>query len=397
MTVNWQVSRHHILMESTDFDVCRPLWGRCRKAAERDSEFFIQYSLQFYKLHHILNYKVTIMMQYQEKINLFLQFWRDKAGTDTTLVNNNTMFGVDCFLDMHNGFRIALEVKTHLTVEDIRLFQTLQHVLSEYKCFLVILSDRITENTAHAFMDAKLNFFVSSDFAFLSLPGFTYVYYLREKSTTKRSELTEHTIFAGRGSRLCRILLSDRNRQWRQSELVQASGLNKGYVSILMKKMVDEQYVQQINYQYTVIDFNRFLDDWVRVYRFQRFKIKQHYAIAGRDYWECMKKTADILTVTKQPFAFTGWTAAALRAAYMEPPTVMAYVTELPSAMSELIPVPSNGNVFLAVPSDMGRLQQLQTHDGLPLVCDIQAYLDLSKMPGRAIDQAEYYRGKLLL
>ena len=337
-----------------------------------------------------------MIMQYQDKINHFLTFWRKKTGIDAKLANTAAQLGVDCVLDIRNGHHIALKFKTQLTMEDISLFHALKHILDERHYLLVILSDRITENTTRVLMEANLNFFVSDDYASLALPSFTYVYCMMKKPVVKRSEPTEHTVFAGRGSRLCRILLSDHGKKWRQTELVQASGLNKGYVSILMKKMVDEQYVHQINRHYSVVDFNRFLDDWTHVYHFQRFHAQQYYAIAGRDYLDCVNKTAEILNLNKQPFAFTGWTAAAMRSAYMEPPTVMAYVTELPPPTSGLFPVQSNGNVFLAVPSDMGRLQQLQTVNDLPLVCDVQAYLDLLKMPGRAIDQAEHYREKLM-
>ncbi len=332
----------------------------------------------------------------QDIINRFLDFWNQKFGCPTNMLANTKLLGVDCILTTNDGYNIALKVKSHPTIEDIGLFQALHHHLFSHGFHLIILSNEISDTIFQSMLTEKLNLFVSPEKVSMVLPNFTYVYCIQKRRNQQRSLPTEHTVFVGRASRLCRLFLSNPKKVWQQNELVQASGLNKGYVSILMKKLVEEQYIQQIGYNYSIADFNRFLDDWVRVYRFNRFKASQQYAVAGRNYSEYVMKIADIMHSRNIQFAFTGWTAAAMRAAYMEPSLVMVYATELPQDTTSLFPVESRGNVFLAVPSDMGRLQQLQMINGLPLVCDVQAYLDLSKMPGRAIDQAAHYREKLL-
>lgn len=332
----------------------------------------------------------------QNIINRFLDFWNHKSTRPANMLPNAKLLGADCILTTIDSYNIALKVKSYPTLEDIGLFQALHHHLASHGFHLVVLSIDVSDTIFQRMMMKQLNIFVSPEKASIALPNFTYVYCMVKRPSQQRSLPTEHTVFVGRASRLCRLFLANPNKVWQQSELVQTSGLNKGYVSILMKKLVEEQYIQQIGYNYSIIDFNHFLDDWVRVYHFSRFKASQQYAVAGRNYGEYVMKVADIMLSRNTQFAFTGWTAAAIRAAYMEPPLVMAYVSELPKDTTSLFPVESKGNVFLAVPSDMGRLQEFQTVDGLPLVCDVQAYLDLSKMPGRAIDQAAHYREKLL-
>ena len=332
----------------------------------------------------------------QDIINRFLDFWNQKSSCTAKMLINTECLGADCILGVDDGSRIALKVKTHPIAEDIGLIQAAHRHLSSHGFHLIILSNDVSDAVFQAMMTEQLNIFISPEKATITLPNFTYVFCMVKQTSPLRPSPTEHTVFVGRGSRLCRIFLANPTREWRQSELAQASGLNKGYVSILMKKLIQEQYIWRSGYNYSIVDFNRFMDDWVRVYHFSRFKASQYYAVAGKNYNEYVMKVAEIMHSHNTQFAFTGWTAAALRAAYMEPPLVMAYVSDLPKDTTNLFSVESKGNVFLAVPSDMGRLQQLQTVDGLPLVCDVQAYLDLSKMPGRAIDQAAHYREKLL-
>ena len=80
----------------------------------------------------------------------------------------------------------------------------------------------------------------------------------------------------------------------------------------------------------------------------------------------------------------------------MEPSVVTAYVSEPPKAVPGLHPVERGGNVVLYVPQNEGFFVGKNFIDNIPVVSDIQLYLDLKKMPGRSGDQADYLRENLL-
>ena len=52
--------------------------------------------------------------------------------------------------------------------------------------------------------------------------------------------------------------------------------------------------------------------------------------------------------------------------------------------------------MILFIPQNAGFLHGGNEADGLPVVSDVQLYLDLKRMPGRNQDQADYLRDTLL-
>ena len=74
----------------------------------------------------------------------------------------------------------------------------------------------------------------------------------------------------------------------------------------------------------------------------------------------------------------------------------MAYVEQIPDNLPGLFPVESDGNVILYIPQNVGFFFGGNEVDGLPVVSDVQLYLDLKRMPGRQADQADYLRDNLL-
>ncbi len=95
-------------------------------------------------------------------------------------------------------------------------------------------------------------------------------------------------------------------------------------------------------------------------------------------------------------FGFIGVSGAYLRASYMESSIIMAYTEQIPDELPNLFPVVSDGNVILYIPQNAGFLYGGNEVDELPVVSDVQLYLDLKRMPRRNQDQADYLRDTLL-
>ena len=94
--------------------------------------------------------------------------------------------------------------------------------------------------------------------------------------------------------------------------------------------------------------------------------------------------------------AFTQWFAANLRFPYTDAPVLSAYCSAFPTdeqlTSLGLNPVASGGTVWIIVPRDEGVFRCVQEVQGLPLVTDVQIYLDLLQVGLRGPEQAEALR-----
>ncbi|OGS34729.1 MAG: hypothetical protein A2293_03475 [Elusimicrobia bacterium RIFOXYB2_FULL_49_7] len=227
------------------------------------------------------------------------------------------------------------------------------------------------------------------------LPGFHMeVFLAREK---KERIPSAGTPFTSKAVRIVRALLSDRQKNWSQAELVNRTGLSQGYVSLTLKKLSAEGYVGVHSGKISLLDSGHLLDDWAMHYRFDRHRQKK-YAFNASSYDEGLRKLGNIFNDAKLKYAFTGWSAAHLRAPYGIAALWMAYVesdVSIPEGKS-LYPVPEGGNLILLQPQDVGVFQFGIQVGGLNIVSDAQLFVDLKKMPGRAAEQADVVRQKYL-
>jgi hypothetical protein len=70
----------------------------------------------------------------------------------------------------------------------------------------------------------------------------------------------------------------------------------------------------------------------------------------------------------------------------------MAYVNKIPDELNTMFPVNDGWNVILYLPQDEGVFQFTTESKYGYVVSDAQLYVDLSKMPGRAGEQAVFLK-----
>jgi hypothetical protein len=91
--------------------------------------------------------------------------------------------------------------------------------------------------------------------------------------------------------------------------------------------------------------------------------------------------------------AFTQWFAANLRFPYTQPPLLSAYrrhpLTQEEQSALNLREVSDGGRLCIIVPRDEGVFQEIRRVNGIPIVCDVQIYLDLLQVGLRGPDQAK--------
>lgn len=252
---------------------------------------------------------------------------------------------------------------------------------------------RLTWALVEACKEAHIAVFDEEGNVYVRLPG---LYIERVRPGRKEdAQSTSGTVFTAKATRLARAFLKKYPGGWTRGDLVRETELSAGYVSILVKRLLGQGFISDRLGRLHVDEPDRLLTDWVAHYRFDRHR-KLSYAISATTYEEGIRKLANALKGCGVRFALTGWTGAYLRAPYATATTYMAYVAKAPADLKGVFPVERQGNVMLYIPQDEGVFQFTTDSECGDIVSDAQLYLDLSRMPGRAKEQADALRKERL-
>ena len=302
------------------------------------------------------------------------------------------------------GREILVESKSVFQPKQIQIFRDFDFHFDydNENLFPLIITKRITENAFNCCVENGIGVIDLNKNVYIKLPGLHIERYRESKDETRLA--ISGTGFSAKASRIVRAFLAKPERSWHQSELVDETDVTQGYISQNLQKLQANGYIQVSGGIIKLLEPDRLLDDWLAHYRFDRHE-KFEFAISFNSYQQGLEKLADELKKFAVEFSFTGWSAAYLKAPYGIPPKIMAYVKDFPEinnssafAPSLLLDLPKGqeGNVVLYRPQDNGVFHFSEKKNDLPLVSAPQLYLDLSRMPRRAKDQAEVIREKFL-
>lgn len=200
-------------------------------------------------------------------------------------------------------------------------------------------------------------------------------------------------VFSLKGSRIARALLSFPGRPWRQEELADFTGLSQGLISKLLRQASAEDWVSGSRGNWRVKDADAFLNAWKASDIWSKRVSVRQYSALESDLTKLAKRLLEHAPCT---VAFTQWFAAGLRFPYTDVPILSAYLADFPKpSWVEALgcrEVFSGGKIWLITPKDVGVFQAGRQVNGLPLVCDVQIYLDLLQVGLRGPDQAEALR-----
>jgi predicted transcriptional regulator len=205
-------------------------------------------------------------------------------------------------------------------------------------------------------------------------------------------------VFAPTSSKLVRVLLMEPHRAFSQPELADASGVDKGRVSRLVRRLEAMSLVERVDRKVRVKDPFLMLDAWREAYDFDRHHITRG-VVGGRDADEVMRRVAKTLKEWSVRYAVTGLAGAWLirRFAMFRTVTVLLREPVDPELLADLRfqEEPRGANVWLAVPSDDGPFMGQRTLDGISCAHALQVYLDLKAQPERAAEAAADLRPHL--
>jgi DNA-binding MarR family transcriptional regulator len=207
------------------------------------------------------------------------------------------------------------------------------------------------------------------------------------------------TVFAPKSARIARHLLIDPHRAFRQQELAEATGLDDGFTSRIVRRLEEDRLVTREKGKIRVSAPGRLLDAWAERYDFRKHEIIRGH-ISARTGEQLLEQIASALGRRKAEHAATGLAAAWVYTQFADFRLATFFVAERPSkTLLEAMKFreePKGANVWLVVPNDAGVFDGAITKGGIRCVHAVQTFLDLQGHPERSTDAASELRSRLL-
>ena len=199
------------------------------------------------------------------------------------------------------------------------------------------------------------------------------------------------SLFSPKSSRVIRVLLSDVNRLWQVQEIAGEAKISIGLVSRLKQKLLEEELAVEQDRRVKVRSPKRLIDAWVESYRYKRNPLKEYYSLD--DGLKAEHRIADYCNRQNIHYALGLFSAASRVAPHVRINKAFVFVdADLDDVASALNfkPVPSGSNVVFLKPYDAGVFYKSRDIDGLKVVSDVQAYIDLKTYKGRGEEAADF-------
>jgi hypothetical protein len=255
--------------------------------------------------------------------------------------------------------------------------------------------------------DNKIDFIDLAGNISINVPGKLLLRRTGLKNTTKTRLSFYRDPFSGKSSRVLRVLL-EKPGQWTltkiaeelESERQRNPALNDQFeislasISRTLRSLEEELLVRKREV-ILVPEPKRLLFRWADKYK-ERYRsyLRRSFKSTNR-FGQDVRAVATGLAslISPNSFAFTGAAATQITAPFVDLSTIDLYVSNQNDA--EKIRTAATGpdlgpQLRIISPYDLGVFMYRQILEGVPLVSEVQAYLDLSAQGGRDLKQADY-------
>ncbi len=222
---------------------------------------------------------------------------------------------------------------------------------------------------------------------------------VESKPASDRRELK--SIFRPKSAQVLRIMLRDPARQWRVTDLAEASGVSVGHVSNVRTALLDREWAEVSPAGLHLSDPIGLLEEWREVYEPPPGRKESFYTALHGDDLE-----AALLGVLNsdpdKPLAMlASYSAAKWLAPYGRVSTHYFYADERGAAALKralnLQPSAKGSNVLIHVLDDLGLFfDALKPTSSVVCTSTIQTYLDLSKSGERGQEAADHLKQDML-
>jgi DNA-binding transcriptional regulator YhcF (GntR family) len=207
--------------------------------------------------------------------------------------------------------------------------------------------------------------------------------------------------FSDRASLILRELLKNSARQWGVRELAQKINLNPGYVSRIAGFLEELGYISCADSKMIIRSQKEIMDDWVRAYDLKKNDLNRFLYMAV-NVEAIIQRLRNLKIPRKVNYALSVQAGVSLVAPHAVYKEVHVYVEdrrgiEFFKKKMDLKDSAQGANLVLMLPYYKHSVfYDRQMIEGLPVVSDIQLYLDLYGYPVRGREQAEYLYDKRL-
>jgi hypothetical protein len=207
------------------------------------------------------------------------------------------------------------------------------------------------------------------------------------------------SVFSPVASRVVRWLLAHPDEPASQREISKANGLDEGFTSRIVGRLVAEGFAERGERSVKVRDPALLLASWHEAYDFSRHRLIRTHGTA-RSSESLVAEVSRKFKELGIDHAATGLAAAWLHTRFAGFRLATFFIEDVLDADAlgdaGLREVQKGENVWLVVPNDVGVFQPIEEIDGVPCVHKVQVYVDLKGHPERAREAAESIRSAYL-
>ena len=269
----------------------------------------------------------------------------------------------------------------------------------EQEGYPVVIAPYISQRSAEICRQNNVGFIDTEGNAFLAFDNILIDRRVKERVNIEKKEITQ--IFSPRATRIIRVLLENvKKERWLISDLAKEADVSIGYTSDVLGALSNQGYIEkQKRKGFQLKEKAGLLDRWSSAYAFSQNNIFNLYSL-NKDYPAIFKKIAVVSKELNLESALTLHSAASLVAPYVARFSDIYLYIEGDIALwkkkLDLRDVEAGANFYLVSPYDKGVFYGSREVKGVPVVGNIQLYLDLFKYPARGKEQAQYLRQKLI-
>jgi hypothetical protein len=275
-----------------------------------------------------------------------------------------------------------------------RLIRSAIQQLKEYtnlidNAYAVVAAPYISEYTASICKQNRVGYIDLAGNCFLDF----YQVYIERKNYPNPAieKRTVRSIFNPKASRILRVMLINPKQAWQVQELANEAKVSIGLVSEIKDRLLDLEYVSQIEKRLILNNPDKLLEQWANNYSYRKNKVYDYFSFD--EPMELERKLSRYCEQEAVPYALTLFSGAALVAPFARYTRGFSYVGKNIRKVAEsldLKEVSSGPNFSLLEPYDEGLLYGSRDIGKLRVASDIQIYLDLVGFKGRGEEAAKF-------